>query len=120
MSVQALVIVNRENNPLLIRSRYSLSDSQTINALFHLNSSLDIIDERHSNRDSFLGLLTQSENHKIYGFCSTTNTKILLMVSPQSIRDNEARTILKSVHNAYVEVTANNTFYQFGQQIKSK
>jgi len=120
MSVQALVIVNKENIPLLVRTRNSETDPSTIAALFHLHSSLDIIDERQSNRDSFIGLLTQSETHKIYGFSSTTNTKILFMVWPQSIRDNDARAILKSVHNAYVEVTTTNPFYEYGHQIKSK
>ena len=120
MSVQALVIVNNDNVPLLVRTRHPESDPSTICALFHLHSSLDIIDEKQTNRDPFIGLLTQSENHKIYGFSSTTNTKILFMVSPQTIRDNEARLILKSVHNTYVDVTTGNPFYQFGQQIRSK
>lgn len=120
MSVQALVIVNSENRPVVVRSRKAESDPTTISALFHLHSSLDIIEEKQTNKDPFIGLLTQSESHKIFGFASTTNTKILFMVNPQAIRDNEARLILKTVHSAYVDVTTGNPFYRFGQPIKSR
>lgn len=129
MSVQALVIVNSENRPVVVRDRggdrvgaeaNSASSAATVTALFHLHSSLDIVEEKQANRDPFIGLLTQTEKHKIFGLASTTNTKILLMVSPQSIRDNEARLILKTVHSAYVEVTTGNPFYRFGEPIKSR
>ncbi|XP_054153420.1 trafficking protein particle complex subunit 2-like protein [Oppia nitens] len=120
MAVSTLVIVNRENVPLVVRSRTPMSSTDTISSLFHMHSCLDIINEKQSNRDQFIGVVTQTESHKIYGFCSTTNTKILLMVTPQAFRDNEARLIMKSVHNTYVNVTSGNPFYQFGQQIKSK
>ena len=42
------------------------------------------------------------------------------MVNSGFVRDNEARAILRTIHSAYVEVTANNPFYQFGQTMTTK
>ncbi len=120
MSVLAIAIVNSENIPVVIKTKHSESDPSTISSLFHLHSSLDIIEEKRNLRDCFLGVLTQSESFKIYGFASTTNIKILLMVSNQTLRDNEARGMLKTLHNAYIDSTAGNPFYCYGHAIKSK
>ena len=120
MSLTAVAIVNSENLPILIKTKHPLTDHETISSLFHLHAALDIFEEKRNLRDSFIGLLTQTEAHKIYGFTSTTNTKILIMVSSPTLRDNEARSMLKTIHNAYIESTAGNPFYNYGEPIKSR
>lgn len=116
MSVLALAIVNNQNRPVLVRTR----NEDSLGLLFKLHSSLDVVEEKQNTREPFLGVLAQSDNYKIYGFCSATHTKVLLMVNSGFVRDNEARAILRTIHSAYVEVSANNPFYQFGQMITSK
>nr|XP_027200156.1 trafficking protein particle complex subunit 2-like protein [Dermatophagoides pteronyssinus] len=122
MSILALSIVNNHNTPVLIRTRNQESSTNNeIDLLFKLHSSLDVIDEKQLNRETFLGLLTQSDQYKIFGYCSATNNKILLMVANnQTIRDNEARAILKTLHNHFVDCTTSNPFYVHGQPIHSK
>lgn len=117
MSVYAIAIINNHNTPVLIRTKYENS----IDLIFKLHSSLDIIEEKqaNNNREQFMGVLTQSDSYKIYGLCSVTNTKILMMVNNTTIRDTEARSILKSIYNIYVDVTTNNPFYIHGQPVNS-
>ncbi|OTF79299.1 trafficking protein particle complex subunit 2-like protein [Euroglyphus maynei] len=118
MSILALAIVNNHNTPVLIRTK----NEDSIDLLFKLHSSLDVIDEKQNTREPFLGILTQSDHYKIYGLCSATNNKILLMVNNNTttIRDNEARSILKTIHHAYVDVITLNPFYVHGQPIHSQ
>lgn len=116
MSVLALAIVNNHNTPVLIRTR----NEDSVDILFKLHSSLDVVEEKQNTREPFLGILSQSDSYKIYGLCSATNSKILLMVNNTSIRDNEARAILKTIHNIYVDVTTSNPFYVHGQPIHSQ
>lgn len=116
MSVLALAIVNNRNTPVLVRTR----DEESLDMLFKLHSSLDVIEEKLNTRDQYLGILSQSDSHKIYGLCSLTHTKVLLMVNNNVIKDNEARSILRTIHNTYVDVTSNNPFYTYGHEVKSK
>ncbi|KPM08482.1 trafficking protein particle complex subunit 2-like protein [Sarcoptes scabiei] len=106
MSVLALAIVNNHNAPVLIKTRSPASKDDPSDLIFKLHSSLDVVDEKQSSREPFLGVLSQSDNYKIYGYSSATNNKILLMVNMSSIRDNEARAMLKAVYNIFVDVTA--------------
>lgn len=118
MSVLALAIINKRNTPVLVRTR----DQDSLGILFKLHSSLDVVDEKQSanTREPFLGILAQSDSYKIYGLCSVTQTKVLLMVSNTMVRDNEARSILRTIYNTYVDVTTNNPFYTYGHQVTSK
>ncbi|KAJ6218468.1 hypothetical protein RDWZM_009625 [Blomia tropicalis] len=117
MSVLALAIINKRNTPVLVRTR----DQDSLGILFKLHSSLDVVDEKQSanTREPFLGILAQSDSYKIYGLCSVTQTKVLLMVSNTMVRDNEARSILRTIYNTYVDVTTNNPFYTYGHQVTS-
>lgn len=117
MSVLALAIVNNSNSPILVRTR----DPDSLDPMFKLNSALDVVDEKLATcQETFLGVLSQSDNYKIYGLCSATQTKILLMVNNVMIQDNDARSILRAIHNTYVDVTTNDPFYTYGQKITSK
>lgn len=116
MSVLALAIINNSNTPVLVRTR----DEDSLELLFKLHSSLDVVDEKIGTREPFLGVLTQSDTYKIYGLCSVTQTKVLLMVNNTMVRDNEARSILRTIHNTYVEVVTNNPFYTYNHPVTSK
>ena len=116
MSVLAIAIINNSNTPVLVRTK----DQDSLGLLFKLHSSLDVVDEKQTIREPFLGILSQSDNYKIYGLCSVTQTKVLLMVNNNMVRDNEARSILRTIHNTYVDVTTNNPFYTYGQPVTSK
>lgn len=63
MSVVALAIVNRDNHPLLIRTRSDFvqdaaSEAERLKLVYLLHSSLDIIEEKQNltqHRDAYLG-----------------------------------------------------------------
>ena len=117
MSVLAIAIVNNNNTPVLVRTR----EDDSLGLQFKLHSALDVVDEKvANNQETFLGVLSQSDSYKIYGLCSATQTKILLMVNNVLIRDNDARSILRTIHSTYVDVTTNDPFYSHGQQVTSK
>jgi hypothetical protein len=146
MSVAGVAIINKDNIPLLLRTRSDLEEEgvgigdghvkglpghvqdreEGVKLLYLLHSSLDMVEEKQAqtqNREVYLGLLNQCENYKIFGLLSTTRVKVILMVSTTSnvmLRDNEARNMLKQLHGSYIEATTNNPFYTPGDTIRSK
>lgn len=121
----AIAIVDTRNCPLLIRTILDDTDKeQAIKMIYLLHASLDIVDEKPTSRDNFLGTLHQSEQYKIYCFMSTTKIKILMMLSLKNYghmpREDDIRQMLKNIHRAYVNATAMNPFHKPNEPIKSK
>ena len=88
MSVLCLAIVSADNAPLYLRTRNGFEgldeNEQDIHFLYILHASLDMVEERQlqpQNRETYLGLLSQTETYKVFGLLSATRIKIILMVS---------------------------------------
>ena len=128
LSPSAIAIVNTANHPLLIRTHLDDVDKEEATKLIYLlHASLDIVEEKAeqpASRDNFLGLLYHCEQHRIYGFMSTTKVKVLLMIGQrfnhETPRENDIRLMLKNIHRAYIDATAMNPFYKPNEPIKSK
>lgn len=121
----AIAIVNTTNSPLLIRTCLDDVDKEeTTKLIYLLHASLDIVEEKPTSRENFLGLLYQCEKYRIYGLMSTTKVKVLLMVSHRynynPPRENDIRLMLKDIHKKYVDATAMNPFYNPNEPVKSK
>lgn len=121
----AIAIVNTTNSPLLIRTCLDDVDKEEATKLIYLlHASLDIVEEKPTSRENFLGLLYQCEKYRIYGLMSTTKVKVLLMVSHRynynPPRENDIRLMLKDIHKKYVDATAMNPFYNPNEPVKSK
>lgn len=129
-SPAALSIVDTSNRPLVVRTCMDQVDKDEATKLIYLmHASLDIVEEKAeqpTSGDNFLGILFQSEQYKIYGFMSTTKVKILLMISVGQQfnfgqpREIDVRSMLKSIHKAYIDATAMNPFYKPNEPVKSK
>lgn len=126
MSVVAVAVISKEGKPLAIKTKSGMGKDQELKVHHLLNCSLDFVDEKQAglnNRDSYLSLLCQLETFKVYALVTTTRTKILLMVSTQSsvtLRDSDVKSMLKNIHNIYMESTACNPFHETGSLISSK
>lgn len=80
--VIALAIVNRENQPLYIKTSTNLNENETNKLICILYSSIDFIEEKQNqSRDQYLGLLAQLDNLKVYGLLSTTKVKVILILT---------------------------------------
>lgn len=121
----AIAIVNTSNCPLLVRTSLDdINKEEATKLIYLLHASLDIVEERPTSRENFLGLLYQCEKYRIYGLISTTKVKVLLMVSHRynynQPRENDIRLMLKDIHRKYVDATAMNPFYNPNEPVRSK
>lgn len=108
MIITAVGIFWKDNQPLIIKTKFDYQGNQDeqeaekVKQHFLLKSSLDsIIDIENSSskstttgpaaefsgqrilaaRDPYLGLLTQTETHRVYGMMSTTRVKVMIVIS---------------------------------------
>ena len=116
--------------PIYFRS-YGVPSDADLNLQQIVHTSLDIIEEETSweatsstysdPRDYYLGLLTPTEDHKVYGYSTNTRVKFVLITDSTSHHgvDSEIKAIFKSLHQAYAETVAN-PFYLIGEKIHTK
>lgn len=121
----AVAIVSSSNCPLFIRTCYDTTNKDEATKLVYLlHASLDIVHERAEEpqvRECFLGVLYLGEQFKIFGHLSVTKVKVLILFNNLiSLKENEVRVMLKSIHKQYVDVTSMNPFYKPNEIIKSK
>lgn len=149
-SPSAIAIVSPSNCLLLIKTCHDQDGNveEATKLTYLLHACLDIVEEKAENHqqqhqqqthlqphqqqqqqmpqqlqvnECFLGVLYQSEQHKIFGHLSVTKVKILILFDTLSqIKETEVRQTLKSIHKEYVDVTAMNPFYKHNDSIKSK
>lgn len=99
MPVLCLAVVGADNSPVFLRTRNWIEGQNSevppddIHLLYVLHSSLDTIEERlgqsGQSRDTYLGLLKQSETYRVFGLVTATLVKILVLVAasaPYTVR----------------------------------
>lgn len=72
-----------------------------------------------TDRDMFLGLLFPSDEHRLYGYVTSTNIKFVLVVGDPNIADRKIREIFKTLHDYYIKLVCN-PFYTAGAAIESR
>lgn len=60
-----------------------------------------------SSTDPFLGLLYPVEEHKIFGYLTNTNIKILVVVRDVLLREDKVRELFKALHRLYIDAVSN-------------
>jgi hypothetical protein len=71
-----------------------------------------------ADRDMFLGLLFPADEHRIYGYVTTTNIKLILVVSDPSAVDRDIKKLFRTIHDSYISLVAN-PFYSPDSVIES-
>lgn len=72
-----------------------------------------------SDRDMFLGLLFPADEHRLYGYVTSTNIKLVLVVSDPAAVDRDIKKLFRSIHESYIALVSN-PFYNPDSVIESK
>jgi hypothetical protein len=99
MPVLCVAVIGADNSPVYLRTRTWVEGQNSevppedIHLLYVLHSSLDTIEERLTqsgqSRDTYLGLLSQSETYRVFGLVTATRVKLLVLVTasaPYTVR----------------------------------
>eukprot|EP00041_Stephanoeca_diplocostata_P008424 m.125138 g.125138 ORF g.125138 m.125138 type:complete len:162 (+) comp17316_c0_seq3:108-593(+) len=124
MALSCVAVIGQQNNPLFFKTAVSDPTLALQHAVF---SSLDVIEEKvlangkspTADRDMFLGLLFPSDEHRLYGYVTSTNIKFVLVVGDPNIADRKIRELFKTLHDFYIKLVCN-PFYTAGAAIESR
>eukprot|EP00035_Acanthoeca_spectabilis_P004499 m.104222 g.104222 ORF g.104222 m.104222 type:complete len:141 (-) comp12605_c0_seq1:2396-2818(-) len=123
--LSCIALIGQKNNPLYIRTAEPDRNLKLQHAVY---SSLDVIDEKVANttpkasasdRDMFLGLLFPADEHRLYGYVTSTNIKLVLVVSDPAAVDRDIKKLFRSIHESYIALVSN-PFYNPDSVIESK
>ncbi|KAJ2075316.1 hypothetical protein GGH13_000697 [Coemansia sp. S155-1] len=104
MKIRCIVILNRQDIPVYMRSFDDTpSEDTTVKYQYLAHTSVDVIEERMANTkstDLYLGLLQTVGELAIYGYVLNTGARIILVISvPESIvRSAAIREIFQQIH----------------------
>eukprot|EP00038_Savillea_parva_P019278 m.27005 g.27005 ORF g.27005 m.27005 type:complete len:133 (+) comp4365_c0_seq2:45-443(+) len=71
-----------------------------------------------SDRDKFLGLLFPADEHRLYGYVTSTNIKLVLVVCDPSALETDIKKLFRTIHDAYISLVSN-PFYKPDSVIES-
>ncbi|KAL0484818.1 trafficking protein particle complex subunit 2l [Acrasis kona] len=125
MNVCCICVVGKSNNPLYLRVFQTLEEEPALKFHYIAHTALDIIEEKVASRknttnsaDTNLGLLFPTEVYKIYGFITSSKTKIILIGDETEVKDSEVKNFFQKLHKILVD-SLSNPFYEYNQQIES-
>ncbi|XP_017148916.1 trafficking protein particle complex subunit 2-like protein [Drosophila miranda] len=120
-----VAVIGKDNAPMYLTS----SDmEQELNLQYHVHAALDVIEEKFligrgvpESKELYLGLLYSTENHKIYGFVTSSRVKFIVVIDSSNValRENEVRAIFRNLHILYTDAVCN-PFYIPGESLTSK
>jgi hypothetical protein len=93
-AVACVAVVGKQNNPLYVRVFREHEDKLKYHYVVH--TSLDVVDERVASsgkNEPYLGMLFPTEESKVYGYCTCTKAKFILVLDDTDVKEN----ILKAV-----------------------
>jgi len=126
-----ICIISKENRPLFTWTREGC-DALQLHYLAH--QALDFIEEKVSSgklppnaprppeaAELFHNLLYSTEHHRIFGYTTTTRTKLVIVTPNTSTpqRDNDIRGMFRQLHQCYTELVCN-PFYVLETPITQK
>ncbi|PWN21598.1 hypothetical protein BCV69DRAFT_269414 [Microstroma glucosiphilum] len=123
--IQCIALISSTNSPLYIRS-FGPSDKRgeaDLRYHFIAHSALDLVEERETakNVENYFGLLMTMEDLAVYGFQTSTRTKLLIMltVSDMVVKDLDMITIFRAIHTSYLSHLCN-PFHSISPSLLSK
>jgi hypothetical protein len=130
MQIRCVAVIGKKNDPLYIKTFHK--DSSRDEDLFRgedshyhflIHMSLDYVDEKWTQKyeestglsqDTYLGLLHDLEDLRIYGWITTTLIKFIIIVEASlEPKEAEIRSILLNIYDLYIQVVSN-AFYSVG------
>ncbi|XP_044727207.1 trafficking protein particle complex subunit 2-like protein [Chrysoperla carnea] len=119
-----VAIIGKDNSPKYFSS---LNPDDELNFQYKVYSSLDVIEEKlkdtkvFEDYELYFGQLFSTETHKIFGYVTNTNIKLVIVVDSTNtaLRDNEVRAMFRKLHTLYADHICN-PFYLPGTPIVSK
>lgn len=113
LDVLCVAVVSRENRPVFLRCFADTVDEVRIHHVVH--SALDIFDERRAASavpgappyDPYLGLLLPSVDYRVYGYATSTETKLVVVLPDGDARDAELRQLFARLHRIVLDTTSN-------------
>ena len=113
LDVICVAVVSRANRPVYLRCFADMVDEVRIHHVVH--SSLDIFDERRAASaapgappyDPYLGLLLPSVDYRVYGYATSTETKLVVVLPDGDARDPELRQLFGRLHRVVLDATSN-------------
>lgn len=60
-----------------------------------------------SSKDAFLGMLVPVEEHKVFGYVTSTQVKLLLVVRDVLLREDRLRELFSRLHRLYADAVSN-------------
>eukprot|EP01127_Copromyxa_protea_P010452 TRINITY_DN2544_c0_g1_i1.p2 TRINITY_DN2544_c0_g1~~TRINITY_DN2544_c0_g1_i1.p2 ORF type:complete len:138 (-),score=29.51 TRINITY_DN2544_c0_g1_i1:11-424(-) len=122
MSIAALAVIGRQNNPLFLQT---FSSDVGLKFHFIVHASLDVIEEKVKKKskgeklEKYLGLLYPTEDFKVYGYITNTLVKMILVISESSTaKDLDIKYFFDKFHQLFLKVTSN-PFYETNSKIES-
>ncbi|KAJ1644513.1 hypothetical protein J3B02_000225 [Coemansia erecta] len=115
MKILCIAILNRQGNPIYMRS-FNGEDIQRddVKYSYLAHTSCDVIEERIAQgkiSDLFLGLLQTAGDMVVYGYVLNTGIRMILVMSAPSesavVRSAEIRQIFQQIHAAYIAMVCN-------------
>ncbi|KAJ2103595.1 hypothetical protein GGI09_000582 [Coemansia sp. S100] len=124
MKIRCIVILNRQDIPVYMRSFDDTpSEDTTVKYQYLAHTSVDVIEERMANTkstDLYLGLLQTVGELAIYGYVLNTGARIILVISvPESIVRSAAIQLMRRAIEEGKKCTSVDTAYNVGAVIAS-
>lgn len=131
MPIRSIAFIGKRNEPLFLHTVHKEEDAaarlyeETI-----IHSSLDIFEERRGKKsgstntsatsaDLFLGHILTVSRSKVYGFCSNTLTKIVVVCDINGPEEAVAKELTLAAYESFVKATKN-PFQEVGKPVDSR
>lgn len=116
--IACVAVVGKGNRPLYFKS---FGGDEAAKLQLTVFSSLDIISDKvpesravvpgspplTAPADKFLGLLFPVEEHKVFGYVTNSNVKLVVVVRDVLLREDKVRELFRNIHRLYVDAVSN-------------
>ena len=126
MTIAAIAVLGKDNNPLYIRAFGGKDDAplpQDEQLRFHLimHTALDYVEEKvgaqrqtmaasaatSTKLDMYLGMLYPIEQYRVYGHLTNSRIKLIAVLDDEDPKEGEIRALFRRLHSLYVDTVSN-------------